>query len=69
MTKKHKTLFAKVFAQRDPVPVRTFRVGNDEFTEYAARLEPLGEVFGSYSECWSLAKVMHPIPVLQFVEE
>ena len=66
--KKSKPLFAKVFAQREPVPLRTFRIGNDEFTEYAARLEPIGEVFGSHSECWLLAKAMHPIPVLQFVD-
>lgn len=66
---KNKPLFAKVFAQRDPIALRTFRVGPDEFTEFAANLVPIGNVMGSYSECWKMAKIMHPIPVLEFVKD
>ena len=62
-----KTVSANVYIQRDPIPVRTVRVGNDEYTEYSSVIEFAGIVTGASSgECWKLAREYAKHPVMEW---
>ena len=55
---------ARVYKQNEPKAIH----GTDP-TDYSASLEFIGCVYGSYNQCWSQAREMTKLPILELKEE
>lgn len=64
-----KQLRATVYRQDAPkvtIPLRKFNIDGMTFHEHTASLVCLGDVRGTYDECWKQAKQLCAAPVLDW---